>query len=780
MTLNSKAQNLIFLKNKAKKFEILPLLCFLFSEYKKNKNFFLNQIKSAFKSEVIVRSSAYNEDRAEQSNAGVYKSVLNVEPDSKSLVKAIDAVTKDYRNDEDEILIQPMLKDIWISGVMFTRDHATGAPYYIINYTNDGKTNTITSGSGQGKTIVISRSVKLNKLSGELPIKSLLSAVKEIERIYDSDTLDIEFAFDKQKKLYIFQVRPLIVQSSFTREKISDELFFDKLKLLYQEIKNNSRKNKLDGKGNIFSMMTDWNPAEMIGTCPNPLALSLYKALITDDIWAIQRKNYGYKNVAPYRLLHSFMGCPYIDVRTDFNSFIPSDLSKKTSRKITDYYLRALEKNPELHDKAEFSILFTAATLTSGDNIKEKFSDLLSPKQINEFLSSLRKITNSVFNYPVPLYKKDILSVQKLQENCKLLFAKKMSFEEKTKELLEACKKFGTLPFAGIARTAFIGKQFLDSFLEKKIITLQQYNDFICSIPIISEEIQFDIVKLRNKKITQKKFLEKWGHLRPSSYDILSLRYDEDFNSYFNMSTSSSIAEKPLKKNSFTQKQLQKIDELLVREGLNFSAKYLLNCIEDSILWRDKSKFIFTKILSHILLLIGEYAHSLSISKEDISYVSIYDLLEHFETVKEKKEFLQNKINQSKINYYYTKYVKLPEVFCSAKDIFCFEQNENIPNYVTQRKVKAKVICEEEIHNADCQNKIICIRAADPGYDFIFTKNIAGLITQFGGANSHMAIRCMEQNIPAVIGIGEKRFNELRKAEFIEIDALNKQLRIIR
>ena len=90
------------------------------------------------------------------------------------------------------------------------------------------------------------------------------------------------------------------------------------------------------------------------------------------------------------------------------------------------------------------------------------------------------------------------------------------------------------------------------------------------------------------------------------------------------------------------------------------------------------------------------------------------------------------------------------------------------------------MVSEEKINTTVCERKIVCIRSADPGYDYIFTKNIAGLITQFGGANSHMAIRCLEQNIPAVIGVGEKDFNELKQANLIEIDALNKQVRIIR
>ena len=38
--------------------------------------------------------------------------------------------------------------------------------------------------------------------------------------------------------------------------------------------------------------MPDWNPAEMIGTKPRPLALSLYRELITDKVWSEQRLDY--------------------------------------------------------------------------------------------------------------------------------------------------------------------------------------------------------------------------------------------------------------------------------------------------------------------------------------------------------------------------------------------------------------------------------------------------------------------------------------------------------
>ena len=43
--------------------------------------------------------------------------------------------------------------------------------------------------------------------------------------------------------------------------------------------------------------MTDWNPAEMIGTQPKPLDYSLYCHLITNKSWLIARKLMGYKDI---------------------------------------------------------------------------------------------------------------------------------------------------------------------------------------------------------------------------------------------------------------------------------------------------------------------------------------------------------------------------------------------------------------------------------------------------------------------------------------------------
>ena len=44
-----------------------------------------------------------------------------------------------------------------------------------------------------------------------------------------------------------------------------------------------------------------------------------------------------------------------------------------------------------------------------------------------------------------------------------------------------------------------------------------------------------------------------------------------------------------------------------------------------------------------------------------------------------------------------------------------------------------------------------------------FREVLEGLITAYGGSNSHMAIRCVELSIPAAIGCGERMFEKLKK-----------------
>ena len=68
------------------------------------------------------------------------------------------------------------------------------------------------------------------------------------------------------------------------------------------------------------------------------------------------------------------------------------------------------------------------------------------------------------------------------------------------------------------------------------------------------------------------------------------------------------------------------------------------------------------------------------------------------------------------------------------------------------------------------------IPQADPGYDWLFGYDIAGLITMYGGSNSHMAIRAAEFGIPAAIGIGEDTYQQLRGADMVKLDCAGRTI----
>ena len=167
---------------------------------------------------LIIRSSSDEEDTWETAQAGVFESVLDVDPNNKnSLRKSVDKVfchTKKLLN--SHVLIQPYITDVKISGVIFTCDIITGAPYYTINFDDvTGLTDTITSGKSDNlRTIILFRDQNNKIKNNDIRLTKIIEATQEIEQLLGYDKLDIEFAIDKNDLLYTFQIRPIAVNHS--------------------------------------------------------------------------------------------------------------------------------------------------------------------------------------------------------------------------------------------------------------------------------------------------------------------------------------------------------------------------------------------------------------------------------------------------------------------------------------------------------------------------------------------------------------------------------------
>ena len=88
-----------------------------------------------------------------------------------------------------------------------------GAPYYRFNFDDlFQSTDSITSGINLDFRTVIINKFKTNNLSKIAPeLSPVLEAIKELEEVLGFDKLDIEFALDRDGKVHIFQVRPIVV-----------------------------------------------------------------------------------------------------------------------------------------------------------------------------------------------------------------------------------------------------------------------------------------------------------------------------------------------------------------------------------------------------------------------------------------------------------------------------------------------------------------------------------------------------------------------------------------
>jgi phosphohistidine swiveling domain-containing protein len=142
--------------------------------------------------------------------------------------------------------------------------------------------------------------------------------------------------------------------------------------------------------------------------------------------------------------------------------------------------------------------------------------------------------------------------------------------------------------------------------------------------------------------------------------------------------------------------------------------------------------------------------------------------------------FLARRVSEGRELFHVAQGVCLPGQIANDVDLVCFEQEAAEPNFVTQRAVEAPVVAFDLGPHRDVDGTIVLIPNADPGYDWLLARDIAGLITMYGGANSHMAVRAAELGIPAAIGVGELLYRGLEPASVLRLDCASRTIIAVR
>ena len=766
MKFSTKARNLINLKKLNLKKSIIPkFYYFSVEELIKNKKKIVKIINNNLNKKISIRSSFSLEDKSSSSLAGEFDGLYNVNNNKIKVLSGITFLFNQYKKKsknkkiflKSEIIFQNHLIESTLSGVLTNKCIKDGTDYYVINYDDiSGSTNTVTSGSKTGGRVINIFRDETNFIRSK-KLKKVVESTKEIELKIGEKYIDLEFAIDKKGNVNIFQIRPLSTIKNW--KKISSIKLKKVLKRNQKKFVEINQTNKRYGSLPIFGLMPDWNPAEMIGFQPNNLSYSIYKKIITDTAWNIARKEMGYKEVLR-PLMYNFTGKPYIDARLSFYSFIPDNISEITSKKIVDYWSKILISKPYLHDKIEFEIADGSFDTITKDKIKDNYN-FLNKIEKKKYLFCLKQITeNQIKNYLLE-FEKNNKKLKELESSRTLLveaFLKnKKNFNSLMNSFLTKIKKNGIVPFAKYARNAFIAKKILISLKSKKYINSIKMNKILNSLNTITSQY-LSLAKNKNKNIKNKIAFENlFFHLRPGTYDITVKRSIPSIKKRDISSLNSILSFKDLSKNLLSSVEIKKIDKFLKKNDLKFNAIKLYNYIVLSLKLRENSKFIFTRALSDYLQIIEKWGQRRSLNVEKLSNFDVQNVLRN---IKNPKKKLNDDVFQNEriIN----SVCKLPYLITTNSDFFVASILISKPNFITEKKVISKTYNLRKEQNTNAINgKIVLIENADPGFDWIFNYKIKGLVTKYGGVNSHMSIRCLELNIPAAIGVGDESFDKL-------------------
>jgi phosphohistidine swiveling domain-containing protein len=703
-------------------------------DWTNNKEVILESISKKFKKDkIIVRSSCIDEDSLTKSKAGYYYSELDISPqDSINLTSTIEKVISNYNNKLDQVLIQRQTEDIILSGVLFTSEVNTNSPYYIINYSEGTKTNWITSGKS-GSLLKIFKEV--NPLLLDLKWKNLITSINEIETIILNIPLDIEFAVVKDGRIVIFQVRPLAANTKEAR--IESKEVYPAIRQAEKKYKDISKEDNI-----IFSDMSFWNPAELIGNNPSNLAYSLFNELIMKKAWNTGLVPLGYPDTQS-NLMERFLYKPYINVNTAFKALVPTCIPENINKKLQEFYLEKLKDNPELHDKIEFEIVFSCYDF----RLQER---MLEPDLTNQEVMVLWKT--------LVRFTKVILEEYKVHlERCRFLISRLDTYNTRPQDnlniedMLDKCQEWGTIPFTTAARLAFIAKTLLQSLESSSIITPVELDTIMNSFTTVVTELVRD-----SSILSMEDFMNKYGHLRSGTYDIKQKRYADISGLLLDPK------EIDIERTKVPESLKDKINIFLSTSPLKITFEELYDFSQLSFSAREYYKFVFTHTMSNILELIKERGKQYQLIPEELSYLDIEDIL-NLSSSTYKKVYLKQREEQLWNN------IILPSIIFSSKDFWVLPSLDSKPNFITNKIVEGEIIILEDLSNKDISNKIILIDSADPGYHWIFSKSIKGLVTKYGGVASHMAICCAELGIPAAIGCGEL-YDKLKLQPYITLD----------
>ena len=740
LNYKNKAKNLEFVKNNSN-IKIPYFKEIAFDDFEN-----IEETLGKFSKQIIIRSNSSKEDTDETSSAGKFLSIGPIDKNDISLIKkSWNEVLQSYeKEDNNTVIFQDYVDGAKSVSVLTSYKVGTDSPYRTFSTYYGSQTDAVTSGRyNKIKNFFIHRSLD------NLPEKfkehyKFFKIQNQLENLFGNKQLDIEIVTDHKEEPLLLQVRPLMGKVIKKEPIMVERSVIDENVKRYKELIPTT--DDRFGTNQIYSNMSDMNPAEMIGKKPDNIAFSLYRFMFTDTTWNKQRGEFGYRIYSGGKLMELFNNVAYINVNHSLNSFLTRNIKNETCEKIINYQLNKLETYPHLHDSIEFDISRSSYTFETDEKFGEEYKNIIDRKEIIQWHHDLIEIDS--FNSSTLHKNNEIIldAFSKLDD----------SFQYLDKENIKFVRDNMALPFTHHSRLGFVYFAQLNNFLKNGVINEEEKQNLLLSVNSISTKMKQDAYRVKTGDISLNDFLSIYGHVRAGNYNLSSsnLKSNISFAESLINTSNEPIPSEPLKIDIF-----KKIDDYFNLNKISYTSENWVEMFQLAVSTRENSKFYYTKGIDGILN---------EIEEKDISDRELFQLLDF-----EYNDM--NTFNQKIVD------TLMPDVVTSSDDFYAYEEMNKDGNYIGQGTVSGEILFLDGIENNrnNLDNKIIVIPAADPGWDWIFNYKIKSLITEFGGPNSHMAIRCAEHNIPAILGIGEKNFSAILNSKNLVVDFSNENFTIL-
>jgi len=293
------------------------------------------------------------------------------------------------------------------------------------------------------------------------------------------------------------------------------------------------------------------------------------------------------------------------------------------------------------------------------------------------------------------------------------------------------------------------------------------------------------------QELSMAAFTQQYGHLRPGTYEITSPCYGDNPEHFLVPVIERSASELHADSGSHIaldawENERQTFAQAVSDAGLPGDIEQLERFMRNAIEGREYAKFVFTRHLSLALNCLAGYGERHGVTREQMACISVEALSalrSGTVAVADEASWLADQATEGYEASRAAAMVELPPLLLSESDFYAFLYTDSHANFVGAGKISAECVDLQKRATDERSNlsgKIAMIPQADPGYDWLFGHGIAGLITMYGGANSHMAIRAAEFGLPAAIGVGEGKYEALARATVLELDPVNKRIEVIR